>query len=563
MYEPALVALAAEAGRHYERYLDAGTETDFAKAVTMQNEAIARARAIGFPALPSFLYNVALIHHARFVRTSDRDSLAEAVCLMHEAHDLAPEDAEMLDWFNSLHHRLVRLVDPNRQADVEWRVAVYQRMLREGHGDRMAIWASLAGAMRNLAAHTKSIDDLRTLVEACDRAILLAPPGIAALDSRRDYAASALIHLAALDHDADKARRAATYSQWLAERGFPGEHIYEAQSLRAVLARVLAYELSGANADRDAVLAVLTTIMESPFPSALSQRAQDVVASLLSTGDADAGDLAARFATWCVEHLDDHQSGSRYLELPALLNTLGACLPDANPVPWSGWPELGASDRDRAIPGLVGTIAREHPFHVGCLVMGPTGKIYTESDLPLVAAEWEQTADCPLHGHAVTRFRNALILPPGTEGNPEPVFIPAELHTVIITVAAPDNRDAHITDVRADVESRTDRQRLPVDSIMCSTSPPSPSTNIFLDFEPPLLWPSPETVTLPAGGEGTLVVRAVTEAHEVRWRLHLDWRCGRRRGTLSISLRTTGENGFRVSDAEGELFRAPGSVVRT
>jgi hypothetical protein len=563
MYEPELAALANEAGQHYQRYLNSRAEADFVQAVTMQNEAVARGRAIGFPALPHLLYDLAILHHARFILTSDRSSLSEAVCLMHEANVLAPGDTEILDWFNNLHHKLVQLIDPDRQAEVEWRVAIYQRMLREGHRDRAEVWVNLACALRNLAAHTRSTDDLRALVEACDRAISLTPPAAAILNSHRDYAASALVHLAALDRDADKARRAGRYSQWLAERDIPGEHIYDSQSLRATLAYVLAYELSGANSDRDTAIVALAMTMESSSPESLSRRAQDVVASLLSTGDTTAREMAAYFATWCVKHLDDSESGSWDPELPALLNTLGACLPEGNPVPWPGWPEVGSLARKQMIPGLADTMAGEHPFHVERRIMGPTGKIYLDSDIPLLAAEWEPTADCPLRGHAITRFRNALVLPPGTSGNTEPAFIPAELHTVIITVAAPDDQDAQITEIRADVKTRTSRQRFPVDSIMCSTPPPNPGTNIFLDFEPPLFWPSPATLAVPAGDKRTLVVRAVTEAHEVHWQLRLYWRCDRRHGTFLIPLHTTGENGFRTLAGAIEVVRAPGNTRPT
>jgi hypothetical protein len=40
---------------------------------------------------------------------------------------------------------------------------------------------------------------------------------------------------------------------------------------------------------------------------------------------------------------------------------------------------------------------------------------------------------------------------------------------------------------------------------------------VLFDFEPPLLWPDFGPLTIPARTTRTLVVRAITEADDVRW----------------------------------------------
>lgn len=556
-----LDALVNAAGMYYERYLDGHDDADFIQAVTTQSEAVARARTIGSPALADFLHNLVLLHRARFLQTGDRDSLADAACAAHEAYVLAPDDSSHLEGFNYLHHELTRLVDPSSQSDRDWLVGFYRRMQREGHGDRVEVWGSLTLVLRNVAAVSRDAEDLRSLAEACERTIALGRADSPGLATHHDYAASALAYLAALDRDADAARRAVAHWEWLAERGISDEQIHGGRTRGWVLpCRVLAYELSGADGDRDAAFKALSALMEGPFPVDLGGWAQDIVASLLATGNPDAKRMAAQFAAWCARHMEDTESGARYRELPAVLNAVACCLPAANPVPWSGWPEYGSPVVRRLTPGLAEAMAARFPFAGYGGVIAPTGKLYFEKDIPVLAAQWEQTTWRPLRGHAVTRFREAIVLPPG-EGKAEPTLIPSRLHTVIVTIGATGSEDVQVTDIEGDVTSREPRQRYPVGSMECSAAPPNPAANIFLDFDPPLLWPEPEAVTVPAGKERTIVVRGVTEAHEVRWRLRLRWRCGLRRGVIDVPLHTTGETGWRDFYSDEEIIRAPGNTL--
>jgi hypothetical protein len=562
--DPETRELANAAAAPYGRYLRSADQADFDEAFALISAAIARARARGIRTLPGFLFNLSHLQYARYARTRDREALAEAYSLLVESVVLAPDEAEYSDRLRAIAQEQLRTLDPTSRTDARWYAELHRRLRKRVPGDHLMVWANLAFALRRLLDIEEDSDVglLREFGEASERAAMLAPPGSKAAALSWDHAAEVLPFLAGLEHDAGRARRAARACE-MAMRERPDEEADRRRTAALILARVLAYETEGREDDRVEAFRLL----RSPRPGGTStdrfplENVQDVVASLLrrfhATGDVAARDEATETAVRCVR-LMEPRNDVRYSQLPAMLNALGACLvarPDAasRPVPWPGWrpdPPGVPEPAVRHIHGAATALARNRPFVTDVLVAGSTGKTYTDETFSLVAAEWDEH----FKGHAVTHVENALILPPQTGQGAEPVFIPANVHIVAVTLTAPKGT---VTGVRAVVEAREPHHRADLDSVFCSGEVPRPDVNLLLDFDPPLVWPVFEPAAIP----GTLVVRAVTENGDVRWRLELDWRSGQRSGTLVVPLRTTGETGSRTYTQDGEVLHAPGHVI--
>ncbi len=571
--------LADRAGDAYERTIRDGSHADLQEALSLMNEAVARARARRMAVLPGFLYNLSHLHHIRYRRDGDRDALGEAYGLLSEAHALMSSNDEITGRLQEIAQEQLHALNLNTQADAKWYVALHRRLVSHFDGDYGA-WANLAVALRHLWPHTHNDADLRALAEACERVGAVVPHGSDVAVRSWVDAAQARLYLGAKERNATDAGRAAVAYEALGKHRPADASEREDELVLWALARVLAYELSGDADDRDAALAALRTLTGTltELPTTLVSHAQHVLASLFPryrlTRDTEVLNRASEFGIWCVARMDARHPNERSWD-PGLLNSLGVFLaehpspgqPPSRPLPWTGWIPSSAERRrdwvaDAPVLGLAEAFARRLPFHSkpgG--VTAPTGKIYTEDKLPLVAVKWQPTRDSPLRGHAVTRFKSALVFPPQSGQGTGPVFVPARTHIVTITLTAPDRRPGIIQDVHVHVDACDPAYRETVDSILISENLPTPTLNVFLDFEPPLLWPSPTPLTIPQSTTQTLVVRAIAEGHDVRWRLELAWRCGRRTGTFTVPLRTTGESGWRSFSPEGELRHAPGYVI--
>ncbi|MGC4890641.1 hypothetical protein [Micromonospora sp. DT227] len=568
--DPETAALANSFAVPYERYLHSGRQADFDEARALAERAVARARAGGFPALPGLLFNLSHVHVARYRWTRDREALGEAYGLLVEAAVRDPDQADVGDRLISVAQSLLGTIDHTSPADMQWYVQLHRQLLHRVPGDHFMIWSNLALALRGLldVDDDTGVELMHSFGQANERAATLSPSGSPAAGRHWDHAARVLPFLAGMERDAGLARRAARACE-MAMHERPDDPSAGDRTILLLLSRVLAYEAEGRDADRDAVRALLSSLTRMPsagMPPGLAPVAQDVVASLLRRfhrhGDVAAREQATEFAIWCVRRME-FRADVRHAELPGMLNALGACLAarpgvPSRPVPWSGWPP-GSGPMLRRVPGAATALASRHPFRISPTVTAPTGKIYLDETFSVVAAAWHE----PVKGHALTHIDTALLLPPESGRAAQPVLLPTNLHVVSVDLTAP---AGEITAVRAVVESREPHHRGSVDSLMCgpeSSAPADaggrlrPMVNLLLDFDQPLVWPAFEAVTVPR----TLVVRAVTENSDVRWRLELDWRSGRRSGTLAVPLRTTGETGMRSFVAGGEVVRASGHVA--
>lgn len=563
--------LSDRAGEAYARFVDGGAPAAFEEARLLMAQAIGAARADAPDLVPKLLFNLSHIYYARFLRDHDREDLGEAYSLLVEAVAQAERDPEITNRYQAVSQVLGRSVDLDQVADAQWFLGLHRRLVTRAAQDSAIGWANLTLAAYRLWLLTGSTEDLRLVGYAGGRAGRLCPPGSPLGVQQWTFAAEALAYLAAHDRRPEEAREAVEAYAALAAARPDGAPERDGDAIRSRLAHVLAYELSGLPEDRDRALAALATLTAGTagIPPVLQEHARDTLGSLYEvyrgTADESVHRAAVAFGVWCVARMDNEPMVDQP-DLPGVLNALAVFLaeasPPARPLPWD--PSTAPENATVRYHGLAAAFGRYPPFGPARAVeTAPLGQVGVEAALPQPAALWHESRASPLRGHAISWFRRALALPPPDEYDPEPDIIPVRNHLITLTLTAPDRDTAIVDGVRIAIDDRFPVGHDKVDTVVIQDALPRPGFTVFLEFEPPLLWPRPAPLTIPPGQTRQFTVRAISEEHAVGWRLLLDWRCGRRRGTLEAPLRTTGQTGLRSAGPDGEVLDAPGYTLGT
>lgn len=568
-----------QAGEAYARYTRSGDRAHFEEGVRLMERVMRLERERTGSVSPHTLYNLSHLHLSRYAREQDREALAKGYALLLEATAAAPHDQAIKDRSaeaGELLHQAIRMTD---RQDVEWYVALHRAITSGDRPVSFVGWAHLSIGLRSLYGFSRSDDHLRELAAAAERAAPISPRRSPGHLYVLDLAARSRLYLAATYRGPTDARKAVfAYQELVLHRASDAEE-QPADRERLAMARLLAYACTGDAKDRRGALAALRELADVPVERLRTDTVQDVLASILPRcrggRDAEVALRGTEFGLRCLERMDA-RTDVRH-EVTGLLNTLGLFLAErpalsrdghCSPVRHPDDPPTGPGVRGTTGPtvrhaGLAERFARLPPFGTGpTQVSGATGKVYLDNESAPTVVRWQADGKSPLEGTAVSWYAQALVLPPGSGQGAAPNVLPARDHRVAVTLTAPRRRSAVIRDVRVSVLERSPVDRgTSVDSMTTTQRPPAPDLNVLLDFDPPLLHPIQGRFDIPAGGTRTIVVRAATESHAVRWRLELDWRCGLRSGTFTLVLATTGENGYRSFTADGPLWHAPGYLV--